>query len=363
MMRVAAAPHFRTLACASVLFCNAAAGAAAQVRDSGAFVVRLGRDTVAIERYVVSGDRVEAVSVTRSPRTVVRRYVAVLAGDGTVARFASDVDGRPLTEQPPAIPASIPLSNQFWVPWELALRKAVRAGGDNAVVTIQSDDQARPTTFRRVSQDTWAFANQFDVPVTARVDRMGRIVSVDAGGGSTVTRVGQVDVDRFAAEFARRDQSGRGLGVLSPRDTTRTSIAGATLLIDYGRPSLRGRDLDLLAPPGQIWRTGANDATHFRTDRALVIGDATIPAGTYTLYTLPAAGGWTLIINRQTGQSGTEYDQGRDLLRVPMRTLLRARQDSMTETFTIDVQPATGGGTLVLRWGRVEASVPFRVAG
>ncbi len=331
----------------------------AQARDSGAFVIRLGNDTVAIERYTLTGNRLEAVSITRSPRTVVRRYVATLADDGSVARYAADLDGRTLDERAPAVAQSVPLSGQFWVPWELALRKAVRAGRDTVTVTLQTGDQARPTLFQRTSPDTWAFANQFDVPATARVDRWGRILAVDAGGGSTVARVAQMNVDRFATEFSRRDEAGRGLGPLSPRDTTRATIAGATLLVDYSRPSLRGRALELLVPNGQIWRTGANDATHFRTDRTLIIGESTVPAGTYTFYTLPAADGWTLIINRQTGQSGTEYDQGRDLVRVPMRT----REGAYTEQFTIDLTTSGNSGAIVLRWGRVEASVPFRLDG
>ncbi|MCI0435899.1 MAG: DUF2911 domain-containing protein, partial [Gemmatimonadetes bacterium] len=292
-MRRAAPSTFLAMAIA-LLACEPAA-------DRGAFVVRLGSDTVAIEEYVKTGNRFEATSVARSPRTVVRRYVAELAQDGSVARHASNIEGATLDEQAPAVSGAIPLSGQFWVSWEIALRRAVASGQDTVTITMLSDDEALPTLFQRAAPDRWTWSNQFAIPITARVDGSGRIVSIDAGGGSTVERVTELDVAVMGAEFARRDSAGQGLGPLSPRDTARAMVAGASLMIDYGRPSLRGRDLGMLVPPNQVWRTGANDATHFQTDRGLMIGDATVPAGTYTFYTHPSPEGWTLIINQQTG--------------------------------------------------------------
>src|SRR5580704_1818688 len=106
--------------------------------------------------------------------------------------------------------------------------------------------------------------------------------------------------------------------VLSPRDTARATIGKAHVLVDYGRPSKRGRVIfGSLVPYGQVWRTGANAATTFVIDKDLTIGAQTVPAGTYTLYTLPSASNWLLIINKQTGQWGTEYDQSQDLVRIP----------------------------------------------
>jgi hypothetical protein len=331
--------------------------ARAQARDSGAFVARLGRDTIAIERYVVSGGRIEAVGVTRSPRTVVRRLVIVLAEDGTVSRFATAMEGQPLEERPPAAAGGIPLVGQFNVPWELALRRAARAGGDSAIVTVLSGGQPRQTVIRRTAADSYTYLNQNDIAVRATVDRAGRLLALDAGGGNTVTRVDRLDIEGLARAFAARDERGEGLGALSPRDSARAVIAGASILVDYSRPSLRGRDLRLLVPYDQVWRTGANDATHFRTDRDLAIGDATVPAGTYTLFTLPSAAGWMLIINRQTGQSGLEYDASRDLSRVRMAV----REGPHVEKFTIDVRAEGNGGLLELKWGRTIAAVPVRV--
>ncbi len=144
----------------------------------------------------------------------------------------------------------------------------------------------------------------------------------------------------------------------SPRDTARGTVGGVRVLVDYGRPSKRGRTVfaaDGLVPYGRVWRTGANAATTLVTSGDLQVGTTRVPAGTYTLYTIPAADGWQLVINRQTGQWGTVYDQSRDLARVPMRTTTLS---TPVEQFTIAVAPAE----LTMRWDTVQASVPLRAA-
>ncbi|HEX8830177.1 MAG TPA: DUF2911 domain-containing protein [Longimicrobium sp.] len=150
--------------------------------------------------------------------------------------------------------------------------------------------------------------------------------------------------------------------VLSPRDTTRFDAGnGRRVYVDYGRPSMRGRRImGGLVPFGRVWRTGANAATTLVTETDLTIGNARVPRGTYTLYSLPTPGGWTLIVNRQTGQWGTQYDPSRDLVRIPMQ-VSTLRQP--VEQFTIALEPGRAGvNTLALTWETTRATVPFRVA-
>jgi len=155
-----------------------------------------------------------------------------------------------------------------------------------------------------------------------------------------------------------RDAAGQQMGSSSPRDTVRATVAGAEILVDYGRPARRGRDLWASGVLGDtLWRTGANAATQFRTSRDLEIAGRTLPAGTYTLFTLATGGRYQLVINRQTGQWGTQYDAGRDVMRVP----LGIGATGETERFTIAVVPEGGGGRIALRWGTRELSVPFTV--
>ena len=111
-----------------------------------------------------------------------------------------------------------------------------------------------------------------------------------------------------------------------------------------------------LVPYGKVWRTGANEATTLTTETDLTIGGAKVPAGTYTLYTLPSEGAWKLIINKQTGQWGTEYNQDQDLARVDMTKTALAVP---VEQFTIALDQASNNSCdLMMEWEKTRVSVP-----
>jgi hypothetical protein len=144
---------------------------------------------------------------------------------------------------------------------------------------------------------------------------------------------------------------------LSPPGTTSVKFDdGKTVTIDYSRPSMRSRKIfGGLVPYGQVWRTGANAATTLKTDVNLTIGGAAVPAGTYTLFTIPTESGWKLIINKATGEWGTDYDEKQDLARVDMKVASNA---TPTEQFTISLdKTGAGSATLKLDWASTTASV------
>ncbi len=146
----------------------------------------------------------------------------------------------------------------------------------------------------------------------------------------------------------------------SPHETVKATVGGATISIEYGRPYVRGRKImGGLVPYGRVWRTGADAATTLTTSKPLVIGGTTVPAGKITLYTLPGEDQWKLIMNKQTGQWGTEYDQAQDLARVDLtKKALTAPVDQLT----IAIEPGSGNaGTLKISWETTELSVPFTV--
>ena len=148
--------------------------------------------------------------------------------------------------------------------------------------------------------------------------------------------------------------------LLSPRDSVQIRYNGRRIFIDYGRPSMRGRVImGGLVPYNRWWRTGANEATSFITDVDVRIGDTVVPRGSYTLYTLPSAGQWKLMINKQTGQWGTIYDSSLDFARIPLKKRLLRKP---IELLTINLD-RTGprSGTLRLRWEQTELWVPFTV--
>lgn len=118
----------------------------------------------------------------------------------------------------------------------------------------------------------------------------------------------------------KMDQAGSKKSLPSPPATAETTLAGKKITINYSAPSVRGRKImgGDPVPYGKVWRTGANPATTLITEGNLKIGTLSVPAGTYTLYTLPDAQNWMLIVNKQTGQWGTVYNEDQDLGRTPL---------------------------------------------
>lgn len=147
---------------------------------------------------------------------------------------------------------------------------------------------------------------------------------------------------------------------LSPRKSAEhTFVDGKKVTIDYGSPSMRGRKImGGLVPYGKVWRTGANAATGFVADTNLTVGGTNVPAGKYTIYTLPNEGNWELIINKQTGQWGTEYNQSQDLARIPMKVeSLNSPVEQMTFSFE---KTSADSANLVLEWEKTKLSVPIK---
>ena len=132
------------------------------------------------------------------------------------------------------------------------------------------------------------------------------------------------------------------------------------MTIDYGRPAKRGREIwGALVPFDTTWRLGANAATNIRTDRDLDINGVTVPAGHYSMFLLPTRAGATLIVNKQTGQSGLTYDQSQDLGRVPMTM---GKPKALVETLRYALTDQGGGKVeLLLEWVFRHITVPITV--
>lgn len=154
---------------------------------------------------------------------------------------------------------------------------------------------------------------------------------------------------------------------LSPPDITSAVIDGNRVTLVYSRPYTKSHTTGEmrkiwggLVPYGKIWRTGANEATMLITQQPIVLGGTDVPAGAYTLFTLPAEDGTAkLIINKQLGQWGLQYDKAQDLARVDLK---KDTLDNSVDQFTMSVEknPA-GGGLLKMMWEKTQYSVPFTV--
>ena len=146
----------------------------------------------------------------------------------------------------------------------------------------------------------------------------------------------------------------------SPHVKSEWVIDGANIAIEYGRPSAKGRPEAQLMPPGQPWRTGADEATVITTDKALTFGTLKLAPGTYTINTQPGATEWQLIIGRlgKPGQWGIPYNAALETGRAPMRI---GKTAAPVEQLTISIDDTAAGATLRVEWATARATIDFKV--
>lgn len=138
-----------------------------------------------------------------------------------------------------------------------------------------------------------------------------------------------------------------------PAKVSQTLASGAIVSIDYSRPSIKGRALEQLAPTGKVWRTGANEATVFETNKAIKVEGKSLPAGKYSIYSIPGKDQWTIIFNKAWDQWGTVYNQSEDVLRVNVKPG-KAPKFSEMMSFNIDKS-----GKVSLSWA--DTQVNFKI--
>ncbi len=373
----------------------------APASDKAAFITTLGRDTVAIESVDRAGNRVTGDIVVRVPATVRVHYEVELRADGSVARStyesdpmgAKDMAGRRLTldfdgdsvhatidsagrtrkvarpKPSGVVPmlmtgfgASYGLYSAMGL-YELLLERTRPSANDTLVV--QAIDIANGAVSNRkfvARSETRIDVDYFGILWThLTVDANGRITAADARGTTEQTqteRAGPVDIGALAKSFASADRSGKGVGAASPNVIAKGAIGGHPVVVTYGSPRRRGRViLGAVVPYDKVWRTGANEATVLTFDRDMTIGGAQLPAGAYSLWTIPKADGTVqLIINRQHGQWGTSYDPAQDVVRVPMKA---STAPAPQENFAIDVPASGTSGELRISWDVFVWSVPL----
>jgi len=373
----------RTLA---LLTLAAALPLGAQTRpDTSALTARLGVDTISVERIIRTATSLEAEVLTRSPRTTLQRHRATFDRAGSLATlevitldptsgaelrrttYTRAGDSLRLTDptgtRAVAAPAgTLPFIDLVHWPFDVALRRmrAKRRTTEEAPMLSGARVSSFPLALIGRDSATVTHPTRGTMRLTVLPD--GAIRTLDAGATTRaliVTRSGGVDVPALAREFAARDAAGRGIGELSGRGGGTTRVLGATITLDHGVPMQRGREIwGALVKYGQLWRTGANLATHFSTDLPLRFGTLDVPAGRYTLYSIPEADGGVLIINTQTGQNGQQYDAARDLGRVKLAPRPLA---APVEAFTIVVREEGGRGVLALQWAQRELVTTFEV--
>jgi hypothetical protein len=369
-------------------------------QERGGFIVRMGTDTLAAERFSRSGTRLEGEVVSLVPMARAVRYSAALNPDGTVSRF--EISGEPAAPGSTGLRTSadvrfagdsahttasrgdstvrfsvapgagtLPFVPFTYALYEQLARRLQQSGRDSISVVTLTPGQQQPFGFSAVRRGGGMVDVDFlpvpgfypgGQPAHMRVDAAGRLLALDGSESPlkvTVHRVNEVDIAEYRQRFTAREAAQGPMGQLSGRDTLKAAIGGATITVDYGRPRRRGREIfGNVVPWNRVWRLGANAATGFTTDRDLLIGGVVIPAGSYTLFMLPASDGSKLIVNRQTGQWGTAYDAREDFARIDLTSEQLAQT---VEPLTISIEPQGDAGVLRVRWDRTQYAVPISV--
>ncbi len=360
--------------------------------DSGNFVIRLGQDTTSVEHYTRTPSRIEVNQVGRAPR-VLKRHFTYDFTNGAISKLAVMVTAPASPTPTQTIDATFGPDSMFmqiksgtapvqnvhvamptgtvvvalsspWAVYEKSIAKLVQGKSDSlrSPMYLIGADAMNWLSLHKLGRDSVVLSNDHGDLFHVRVDKAGHVLGVlpiSGTGKFSVERVPTLDLEAMTAVFAAREKAGAGVGVLSPRDTVRSNVGGAALLVDYGRPGKRGRVIyGNVVPYGEVWRTGANAATQLRTDKALDFGGTVVPAGFYTMWTLPTATGWKLIFNSQTGQWGTAHDATKDLYTIDMKM---STLPQPVERFTISVDPSAEGGVLNLDWDTTRASAAFTV--
>jgi len=388
----------------SALWLAALAAPLAGQNARGAFIVTLGTDTVVIEQYSRTKATITGDMLIRGGIVTQRHYSGTLNADGSMARF--DMTNRnagnpqaPVThfvatfgdttvvdvqrdtvhsQIKVATPGgALPFINVSYAMYELYGRRGLATHKDTILTLPMGANEVTKLIVTHPARDSLTVSFENDVgPTLFTVNRDGLVQTVD-GRLSTqkyrTTRRPSIDMAAMVTAFGSRP-----LGQLSPPDSVRATIGGVSIAVDYSRPSMRGRpvfgpETDMprpIVPWNQVWRLGANSATRFTSSADLVVGGQPVPAGTYTLWTIPSPQGWKLIFNKQTKAPcetptacsdpkranlwGTDYSADSDLVRIDIQS---GPADAPVEKFLISVEPQGDGGVMAFAWEKTRAWV------
>lgn len=370
------------------------------------FITKLGNDTIAVESVSRQGNTVTSDAIDRFPRVRVRHTVIKLNDNGSIQHLVMDIhtpseepdqrdckvtaevtadsvhlsktDGKGSLHRNFATGGSIVVAHvpQLYALYELyfaaAMKQAAATKSNNPVQMRQfyidrefdrfplGRATVKPLEGNKaeVTHDWLAGTGE------ATMDSAYHMLSYSGARTTYKVEVSRLatppDVKGIADRYAAQETKNGNVTQLSVRDTVHAQIGNAMFMVDYGRPLLRGRQLlgDVI-PYDRIWRTGANAATQFTTSAPIKLAGLAVPAGTYTLFTMPHTSGVDLIVNKQHGQWGTEYNGNLNLGVVRVNSETPA---APVEAFTISIIPGDAKhGTLVIEWGNFKWTAPVEV--
>jgi hypothetical protein len=365
------------------------------------FLVKLGSDTVALERVVRSGNKIDGVIVRHVPANAMLKYSIVLGKDGHVESyeqgsyradgtpapanaqtgaaavglkmtFAGDTvirevptNGQPVIRRTAVPKGTLPAIAGSWLANEMQVAAARKDGKANVIGFAANANAATSPDIRILGPDTAEIVTQ-GFRVGVKTDRSGRVVHGDQSLTTQkydVTVTKDVDVVALAAAWAAKDVAGQAPAPTNTPDSVVATIGNAHVVILYSRPARRGRELwGKLVPFDTTWRFGADFATQLKTDADLNIGGTKVAAGTYTLWLLPSQGQSYLIVNTRLQDPrdptrrlwGTQWDPAFDIAKIPLEKHLNLPTDE--ERFHLFIE----NGKLMIHWGNSGYGVTIR---
>jgi len=356
------------------------------------FLVKLGSDTIGLERVVRTGNKIEGVIVRHIPTNAMLKYSIVLGKDGRVESYEQGsyrADGTPapanaqtgaaavglkMTFTVDSVIREVPTSGQpvirrtavpkgtlpaiggSWFATEMQVAAARKGGKANVIGFAANANTATSPDIRILGPDSAEIVNQ-GFRVGVKTDKSGRLVHGDQSLTTQkydVTVTKDVDVIALAGVWASKEVAGQAAAPTNTPDSVVATIGNAHVVILYSRPARRGRELwGKLVPFDTTWRFGADYATQLKTDADLNIGGTKVAAGTYTLWLLPSQGQSYLIVNTRLQDPrdptrrlwGTQWDPASDIAKIPVQKHLNLPTDE--ERFHIFLD----NGMLMFHWG------------
>lgn len=360
---------------------------------SGCLIYRLGPDTTAIGNYEMKGyefsmtvaDLTEAVTVSKlkgeffpngelkalegnlyrpgsgGDSQVLSTYKLWYASDSTVIEIRRNNSAPVIRKYPVKIMVANALGGYTLVYMPALLVNFALQGKVDSIASHHIVfNSARDFSIRRLGGGAFLAGSAVMGYFTLEVDKNKELRSVDGIGTSwniKGTVVPMVNMDSVIAVWVRNDRVRPHRPITNKLDSAIAVINGDTIKIRYSRPSARGRVIfGGVVPYDRYWRTGADAATKLTIGRPLYFDGKELPAGQYSIWTVPSKKGWTLMVNRRADIWGTEYHPEDDVLRVPMSVETLA---APIELLTIQILPADKGGKIEVSWDNLKATAVF----
>jgi hypothetical protein len=374
------------------LSCGFLARSQKPYNKKGCLIYTLGKDTTAIGNYELNGydfsltvaDLTEAVTVSKLKGTFFPNG-ELQAVEGNMYKPVQGKDPQLLsayklyydsnstfietrrnnTVSKRKYPAKIMVANSLggytlvYMP-ALLVNFAPGKNGDSVLSHHIVFNSARDFVIRKTGDGNFSIGSSVMGIFTLSLDKKDNLRSVDGIGTSwniKGTVVPLLNMDSVIATNVSKDQVNPHIAITNRLDSVQRTIGGAAIKIRYSRPSVRGRVIfGEVVPYDRFWRTGADAATKLTLSQPIYFNGKELPAGEYSIFTLPSKNGWTIMFNKQPNIWGTEYKAANDVLRVPMSVeVLQER----AELLTIDLVQTDKGGRIEISWEKMKASVPF----